>query len=208
MRALQLGYRHLPLRTPSGEQFSFSTLFCKISKAEEIDVLCNEPLQLERTPSLFRRASQRIGFGKRPGSTERWERTSNHHCHSSLLMKYLFHLLISIWSKQQSIQLRPNDSHYASITIIILRMRSATNQALSDLLRTSYKIRFFLHISFVLIAFAFATCISNIKIDYFWYLRRRRHMFVHDWVVVCIRPAGQHRMLNYLVTLPSTGWWY
>ncbi|CAF9925625.1 MAG: hypothetical protein GOMPHAMPRED_003949 [Gomphillus americanus] len=71
LRALQVGYRHLPLRTPSGEQFSFSTLFCKISKGEEFDVLCNDPLPQERIPSLFRRASQRIGFGKRPGSTER-----------------------------------------------------------------------------------------------------------------------------------------
>ena len=70
LNSLQVGYRHLPLRTPSGEQFSFSTLFCKISKGAALEVLRNDPIPVERI-SLFRRAGQRIGFGKRTGSTER-----------------------------------------------------------------------------------------------------------------------------------------
>ncbi|KAI9680631.1 MAG: Phospholipase C [Caeruleum heppii] len=38
LSSLQEGYRHLPLQNPIGEQYLFSTLFCRIQKGEEVSV--------------------------------------------------------------------------------------------------------------------------------------------------------------------------
>lgn len=49
---LQQGYRHLPLFDHNGEQFLFSTLFCKIKTEEPISILSSEDLQFEKIGRL------------------------------------------------------------------------------------------------------------------------------------------------------------
>ncbi|KAK0659565.1 1-phosphatidylinositol 4 [Lasiodiplodia hormozganensis] len=45
LSSLQQGYRHLPLYNANGDQFMFSTLFCNIEKAENVDIEQNMQMQ-------------------------------------------------------------------------------------------------------------------------------------------------------------------
>ncbi|KAL1639878.1 hypothetical protein SLS58_007465 [Diplodia intermedia] len=45
LSSLQQGYRHLPLYNTNGDQYMFSTLFCKIEKAENVDIEQNMQMQ-------------------------------------------------------------------------------------------------------------------------------------------------------------------
>ncbi|KAI9872071.1 MAG: Phospholipase C [Pleopsidium flavum] len=52
LSSLQQGYRHLPLFDYNGEQFLFSTLFCKIRKEEPVSIRSSENLRLEKIGRL------------------------------------------------------------------------------------------------------------------------------------------------------------
>ncbi|EOD46790.1 putative 1-phosphatidylinositol- -bisphosphate phosphodiesterase protein [Neofusicoccum parvum UCRNP2] len=45
LSSLQQGYRHLPLYNANGDQYMFSTLFCKIKKADHVDIEQNMQMQ-------------------------------------------------------------------------------------------------------------------------------------------------------------------
>ncbi|KAL2821240.1 hypothetical protein BDW59DRAFT_110875 [Aspergillus cavernicola] len=70
LTSLSQGYRYLPLYDGSGDQYIFSTLFCKITKEEPISVrrLNAEELRAERL-GILRQISQTVF--KRASSTER-----------------------------------------------------------------------------------------------------------------------------------------
>ena len=73
LTSLLTGYRHLPLFNHNGDQFLFSTLFCRIWKAQDQQILCDDPTPAEKLGRL-RTISQAIL--KRTGSAERrssWE---------------------------------------------------------------------------------------------------------------------------------------
>lgn len=70
LSSLSQGYRYLPLYDGSGDQFLFSTLFCKITKEEPVSVqrLQTEELRAERM-GILRQISQTVF--KRAASSER-----------------------------------------------------------------------------------------------------------------------------------------
>ncbi|KAJ5301347.1 hypothetical protein PENANT_c023G06064 [Penicillium antarcticum] len=70
LTSLSQGYRYLPLYDGSGDQYLFSTLFCKISKEDPVPVqrLDLEELRAERM-GIFRQIGQTVF--KRSSSTER-----------------------------------------------------------------------------------------------------------------------------------------
>jgi phosphatidylinositol phospholipase C delta len=70
LTSLSQGYRYLPLYDGSGDQFLFSTLFCRISKEEPISVqrLDLEELRAERM-GILRQIGQTVF--KRSSSTDR-----------------------------------------------------------------------------------------------------------------------------------------
>lgn len=45
LSSLQQGYRHLPLYNANGDQYMFSTLFCKIKKSDHVDIEQNMQMQ-------------------------------------------------------------------------------------------------------------------------------------------------------------------
>ncbi|MCJ1327565.1 Phospholipase C [Thelotrema lepadinum] len=65
LSSLQDGLRHLPLRNHLGEQFSFSTIFCKIEKGEAQELHCEERLSTEREErkGFLMKTREAIGFG-------------------------------------------------------------------------------------------------------------------------------------------------
>ncbi|KAJ5940917.1 hypothetical protein N7516_001085 [Penicillium verrucosum] len=81
LTSLSQGYRYLPLYDASGDQYLFSTLFCKISKQEPISVqrLDLEELRAERM-GILRQIGQTVF--KRSSSVER-ERDQPHDCSDS-----------------------------------------------------------------------------------------------------------------------------
>ena len=68
LSSLQTGYRHLPLFNRNGDQFLFSTLFCKIWKVQDQDIPCEDLPPAEKLGRL-RTISQ--AFLKRTGSADR-----------------------------------------------------------------------------------------------------------------------------------------
>ena len=73
LSSLQQGYRYLPLYNGNGEEFIFSTLFCKIKKEEPVTLFTNE--QLEELRSDRSSILRSIGhFTKRTLSSDREKR--------------------------------------------------------------------------------------------------------------------------------------
>ncbi len=68
LSSLEQGYRHLPLFDHNGEQFLFSTLFCKIKKEEPVSIQTPENLRLQKI-GRFRQFGQSVF--KRTMSVER-----------------------------------------------------------------------------------------------------------------------------------------
>ncbi|EAW07504.1 putative 1-phosphatidylinositol-4,5-bisphosphate phosphodiesterase Plc1 [Aspergillus clavatus NRRL 1] len=75
LSSLSQGYRYLPLYDLGGDQYLFSTLFCKITKEEPVPVqrLAAEELRAERM-GIFRQIGQTVF--KRGSSTERSDKGS------------------------------------------------------------------------------------------------------------------------------------
>ena len=88
LSSLQQGYRHLPLFDHNGEQFLFSTLFCRIRKEEPVSIQTPENLRLEKVgrfkqfgQSVFKRTlsverkHSKEGLRSSPAFDERHERS-------------------------------------------------------------------------------------------------------------------------------------
>jgi len=70
LSTLETGYRHLPLFDHNGDQYLFSTLFCKIMKEEQVDVERDAPLPPEKV-GRFRQLFKNISStSDRRGSRE------------------------------------------------------------------------------------------------------------------------------------------
>lgn len=65
LSSLLNGYRHLPLRNRLGEQYSFSTIFCKINKFEETEFTRKEQVRAAKSAEAF--ASLPSGVWKKAG---------------------------------------------------------------------------------------------------------------------------------------------
>lgn len=70
LSSIQQGYRHIPLHNGNGEEFIFSTLFCKIKKEEPVTIISGDQIddiKAERA-GIFRQLGQ---FTKRTLSSDR-----------------------------------------------------------------------------------------------------------------------------------------
>ena len=65
LSTLDTGYRHLPLYNNNGDQYLFSTLFCKIMKEEQVDVERDAPVAPERVGRFRQLLKKRITNDRR-----------------------------------------------------------------------------------------------------------------------------------------------